>query len=215
MLSLTNKEDLKSHSKIISEDEMKNFNETKISEELNNAIINQEKSSEENFDNQDLSQGTRMENERTDVIILYNDRPQQILYDCKPESEARKKDLKSCRKLISENNHAIINREISSVENLKNQDLSNETYGRGDILLFDGGLQRKERGQDTLDDENNGLELTPDEQAERVNLFLLGFASIILMNAMAVLIIVLVRVSEYEDQLVIKSSIMKKQIKGM
>ena len=59
-----------------------------------------------------------------------------------------------------------------------------------------------------------GLELTPDEQSERVNLFLLGFASIILMNAMAVLIIVFAKNSKYEDQLVIKSSISKKHIKG-
>ena len=61
---------------------------------------------------------------------------------------------------------------------------------------------------------NNGLELSPDEQAERVNLLLLGLASLILMNAMAVLIIILVKVSKYQDQLIIKSNIMKKQIKG-
>ena len=91
---------------------------------------------------------------------------------------------------------------------------SADVYGRGDIILYDNGLQRREEDPDQLDDVNNGLELTPDEQAERVNLFLLGFASIILMNAMAVLIIVLVKVSKYEDQLVIKSNIMKKQIKG-
>ena len=91
---------------------------------------------------------------------------------------------------------------------------SADVYGRGDIILYDNGLLRREEDPDQLDDVNNGLELTPDEQAERVNLFLLGFASIILMNAMAVLIIVLVKVSKYEDQLVIKSNIMKKQIKG-
>ena len=91
---------------------------------------------------------------------------------------------------------------------------SADVYGRGDIILYDNGLQRREEDPDQLDNVNNGLELTPDEQAERVNLFLLGFASIILMNAMAVLIIVLVKVSKYEDQLVIKSNIMKKQIKG-
>ena len=136
-------------------------------------------------------------------------------------SVASKKDLKNDRKRISENNHAITNEEISSAENLENQDLSMETkmdsadvYGRDDIILYDNGLQRREEDPDQLDDVNNGLELTPDEQAERVNLFLLGFASIILMNAMAVLIIVLVKVSKYEDQLVIKSNIMKKQIKG-
>ena len=59
-----------------------------------------------------------------------------------------------------------------------------------------------------------GLELTPDEQSERVNLFLFGFASIVLMNAMAVLIIVFEKNSKYEDQLLIKSSIIKRQIKG-
>ena len=62
---------------------------------------------------------------------------------------------------------------------------------------------------------NKGLELTPDEQNERVNLFLLGFASIVLMNAMAVLIIVFVKVSEYEKRLVTKSNIIKRQIKGI
>ena len=75
---------------------------------------------------------------------------------------------------------------------------------------FHDALQRGKQS----DDMSNGLELTSDEQAERVNLFLLGFASIILMNAMAVLIIVSVKSSEYEDQLVIKSSIIKRQIKG-
>ena len=48
---------------------------------------------------------------------------------------------------------------------------------------------------------NDGLELSPDEQAERVNLLLLGLASLILMNAMAVLMIVFVKLSKYEDQL--------------
>ena len=72
------------------------------------------------------------------------------------------------------------------------------------------GLRRRKQS----DNLNNELELTPDEQNERVNLFLLGFASIVLMNAMAVLIIVFVKVSKYQDQLVIKSNIMKKQIKG-
>ena len=114
-------------------------------------------------------------------------------------------------------NNAIINKETSSAENLDNQDLSQETRiqnERSDVMiLYDGRPQTRERGQKS-DDTNNGLELTPDEQAERVNLFLLGFASIILMNAMAVLIIVFVKVSKYQDQLVIKSNIMKKQIKG-
>jgi hypothetical protein len=73
-----------------------------------------------------------------------------------------------------------------------------------------GRLQRRKQS----DNLNKGLELTPDEQNERVNLFLLGFASITLMNAMAVLIIVFVKVSEYEGQLVIKSNVIKRQIKG-
>ena len=127
---------------------------------------------------------------------------------------ARKKDLKNHRKRISENNHAINNEEISSLETLENQDLSMKTemdsadvYGRRDIILYDNGLQRTEE-----DDVKLGLELTPDEQSERVNLFLLGFASIILMNAMAVLIIVFAKNSK--DQLVIKSSIIKRQTKG-
>ena len=153
-LSLPNKEDLKNRRKSISEDKdsqsdaVQNINGTIISEEPNDAIINEEIISAENLDNQDLSQGTRIQNERSDVLILY-----------------------------------------------------------------DGRLPTRELDQN-LDDVDNGLELTPDEQAERVNLFLLGFASIILMNAMAVLIIILVKVSKYQDQLVIKSNIMKKQIKG-
>ena len=120
-------------------------------------------------------------------------------------SVASKKDLKNDRKRISENNHAI-NEEISSAENLEND--------RGDIILYDNGLQRREEDQDQSDDMKLGLELTPDEQAERVNLFLLGFASIILMNAMAVLITVFAKNSNYADQLVIKSSIIKRQTKG-
>ena len=132
---------------------------------------------------------------------------------------ARKEDLKNHRKRISENDHSINNEEISSAANLENQNLSMKTkmdsaddYGRGDIKLYDNGLQRREEDQDQSDDVKLGLELTPDEQSERVNLLLLGFASIILMNAMAVLIIVFAK--NYEDQLVIKSSIIKRQIKG-
>ena len=79
-----------------------------------------------------------------------------------------------------------------------------------DSTTNDSGLRRRKKS----DNLNKGLELTPDEQNERINLFLLGFASIVLMNAMAVLIIVLVKVSEYEKQLVIKSNITKRQIKG-
>ena len=119
-----------------------------FSEETKNAIIIEEKSSLENLDNQDLSQGTRIQNEISDVLILYNSRP-----------------------------------------------------------------QTRELGQKS-DDVKLGLELTTDEQSERVNLFLLGFGSIILMNAMAVLIIAAVKVSEYEDQLVIKNSYTKRQMKG-
>ena len=79
-----------------------------------------------------------------------------------------------------------------------------------DNTTNDSGLRRRKKS----DNMNKGLELTPDEQNERVNLFLLGFASIVLMNAMAVLIIVFVKVSEYEKQLVIKSNIIRRAIKG-
>ena len=188
-LCLANKEGLESSRKKVSEDKdsksdtVQNINGTMSSEEPNNAIINEEISSEENFDNQDLSQGLKMENKRSEVIVLFNGRP--------PTRELGQKSLSMKTKMDPA-----------------------DIYGRGDIILYDNGLQRKEEGQDKSDDVNNGLELTPDEQAERVNLFLLGFVSIILMNAMAVLIIVLVKVSKYEDQLVIKSNIMKKQIKG-
>ena len=72
------------------------------------------------------------------------------------------------------------------------------------------GLRRRKQS----DNLNNGLELTSNEQNERMNLFLLGFAIIILMNAMTVLIIVFVKISKYPDQLVIKSNNMKKQKKG-
>jgi hypothetical protein len=120
-------------------------------------------------------------------------------------SVASNKDLKKNNKKNSENNHAI-NEEISSAENLEND--------RSDIILYDNGLQIRKQGQDQSDDVRLGLELTPDEQSERVNLLLLGFASIILMNAMAVLIIVFAKNSKYENQLVIKSSIIKRQIKG-
>ena len=88
---------------------------------------------------------------------------------------------------------------------------SNDVWSRDNITKpFNSALQRREQS----DDMSNGLELTSDEQTERINLFLLGFASIVLMNAMAVLIIVFVKVSEYEKQLVTKSNIIKRQIKG-
>ena len=188
-LCLANKEGLESSRKKVSEDKdsksdtVQNNNGTMTSEELKNAIINEEISSEEKFDNQDLSQGLKMENKRSEVIVLFNGRP--------PTRELGQKSLSMKTKMDPA-----------------------DIYGRGDIILYDNGLQRKEEGQDKSDDVNNGLELTPDEQAERVNLFLLGFASIILMNAMAVLIVILVKVSKYQDQLIIKSNIMKKQIKG-
>ena len=62
-------------------------------------------------------------------------------------------------------NNAIINEKLSSAEILQNQDLSIH--------------QMK---NDQSDYANDGLELSPDEQAERVNLLLLGLASLILMN---------------------------------
>ena len=74
---------------------------------------------------------------------------------------------------------------------------------------------KKRMKNDRSDYMNNGLELSRDEQAERVNLLLLGLASLILMNAMAVLIIVFVKLSKYEDQLVMNSNIFKRQTKGM
>ena len=91
------------------------------------------------------------------------------------------------------------------MENGKSYDIWNR-----DNTTNHSGLRRRKQS----DNLNNELELSPDEQNERVNLFLLGFASIVLMNAMAVLIIVFVKVSEYEKQLVIKSNIIKRQIKG-
>ena len=154
-LCLANEEGLKSVKKEVSEDKdsksdaVQNINGTMSSEEPNNAIINEEISSAENLDNQDLSQGTRIHNERSDVLVQHNGRP-----------------------------------------------------------------QTRKRGQKS-DNVKNGLELTPDEQAERVNLFLLGLASLILMNAMAVLIILFVKLSKYEDQLVMNSNIIKRQTKGM
>ena len=188
-LCLANKEGLESSRKKVSEDKdsksdtVQNNNGTMTSEELKNAIINEEISSEEKFDNQDLSQGLKMENKRSDVTVLYNGRP--------PTRELGQKSLSMKTKMDPA-----------------------EIYGRDDIILYDNGLQRREEDQDQSDDMKLGLELTPDEQAERVNLFLLGFASIILMNAMAVLITVFAKNSNYADQLVIKSSIIKRQTKG-
>ena len=94
-------------------------------------------------------------------------------------------------------NNAIINEKLSSVEILQNQDLS----------IY----QMK---NDQSDYVNDGLELSPDEQAERVNLLLLGLASLILMNAMAVLIILFLKLSKYEDQPVMNSNLIERQAKG-
>ena len=94
-------------------------------------------------------------------------------------------------------NNAIINEKLSSVEILQNQDLS----------IY----QMK---NDQSDYVNDGLELSPDEQAERVNLLLLGLASLILMNAMAVLIILFLKLSKYEDQPVMNSNLIERQTKG-
>ena len=91
------------------------------------------------------------------------------------------------------------------MENEKSYDIWNR-----DDTTNHSGLRRKKQSENL----NNELELTPDEQNERMNLFLLGFAIIILMNAMTVLIIVFVKISKYPDQLVIKSNNMKKQKKG-
>ena len=88
------------------------------------------------------------------------------------------------------------------MENEKSYDIWNR-----DNTTNHSGLRRRKQS----DNLNNGLELTPDEQNERINLFLLGFAIIILMNAMTVLIIVFVKISKYPDQLEIKSNNMKKQ----
>ena len=74
---------------------------------------------------------------------------------------------------------------------------------------------KKRMKNDWSDYMNNGLELSRDEQAERVNLLLLGLASLILMNAMAVLIILFVKLSKYEDQLVMNSNLIERQTKGM
>ena len=94
-------------------------------------------------------------------------------------------------------NNAIINEKLSSAEILQNQVLS----------IY----QMK---NDQSDYANDGLELSPDEQAERVNLLLLGLASLILMNAMAVLIILFLKLSKYEDQPVMNSNLIERQTKG-
>ena len=95
-------------------------------------------------------------------------------------------------------NNAIINEKLSTTEIPQNQDLS----------IY----QMK---NDQSDYVNDGLELSPDEQAERVNLLLLGLTSLILMNAMAVLIILFLKLSKYEDQPVMNSNLIERQTKGM
>ena len=59
-------------------------------------------------------------------------------------------DLKKNNKKNSENNHAI-NEEISSAENLEND--------RGDILLYDNRVQRRELGQRLLNRWTSQLDL--------------------------------------------------------
>ena len=101
-------------------------------------------------------------------------------------------------------------KEITSGESLDNQDLSKDTKNDSQGL----SEETDARNLWSLFPLIKLSELTPDEQSERVNLFLIGFVSIILMNAMAVLIIVFAKNSKYDNQLVIKSSINKRQIKG-
>ena len=105
--------------------------------------------------------------------------------------------------------NAIIDKEITYAESLESQDLSEDT-------------KNDSQGLSEETDAKNLWSLFPliklselsDEQAERVNLFLFGFASIFLMNVMPLLIKVSVTFSEYEDQYEyeIKSNI--RQIKG-
>ena len=97
--------------------------------------------------------------------------------------------------------------QADTVQNMKKR-ISHKALQNQDLSIY----QMK---NDQSDYVNHGLELSPDEQAERVNLFLLGLASLILMNAMAVLIILFVKLSKYEDQLVMNSNLMERQTKGM
>ena len=93
------------------------------------------------------------------------------------------------------------------VQNMKRR-ISHKALQNQDLSIY----QMK---NDQSDYVNHGLELSPDEQAERVNLFLLGLSSLILMNAMAVLIILFVKLSKYEDQPVMNSNLIERQTKGM
>ena len=129
------------------------------------------------------------------------DRPVTIGIDSRKfDNNSQADTVQNVKKRISHKalKNAIINEEISSAENLQNQDLS----------IYQMKNEQSDYG-------NNGLELSPDEQAERVNLLLLGFASLIFMNTMAVLIISFVKLSKYEGQLVMDSKIIQKQTKGM
>ena len=101
-------------------------------------------------------------------------------------------------------------KEITSGESLDNQDLSKDTKNDSQGL----SEETDARNLWSLFPLIKLSELTSDEQAERVNLFLFGFASIFLMNVMPLLIKVSVTFSEYEDQYEyeIKSNI--RQIKG-
>ena len=97
--------------------------------------------------------------------------------------------------------------QADTVQNMKRR-ISHKALQNQDLSIY----QMK---NDQSDYVNYGLELSPDEQAERVNLFLLGLASLILMNAMAVLIILLVKLSKYEDQLLMNSNLIERQTKGI
>ena len=128
-------------------------------------------------------------------------------YNCglqrREQGQDQSDDLKLGLELTPDNE-----KEITSGESLDNQDLSKDTKN------YIKGLSKETDARNlwSLFPLIKLSELTPDEQSERVNLFLIGLASIILMNAMAVLIIVFAKNSNYE--VVIKSSINKRPIKG-
>ena len=128
-------------------------------------------------------------------------------YNCglqrREQGQDQSDDLKLGLELTPDNE-----KEITSGESLDNQDLSKDTKNDSQGL----SEETDARNLWSLFPLIKLSELTPDEQSERVNLFLIGLASIILMNAMAVLIIVFAKNSNYE--VVIKSSINKRPIKG-
>ena len=101
-------------------------------------------------------------------------------------------------------------KEITSGESLDNHDLSEDTKNGSQGL----SEETDEWNLWSLFPLIKLSELPPDEQAERVNLFLFGFASIFLMNVMPILIKVSVTFSEYEDQLEIKTYTFQRQMKG-